>query len=466
MFWLWYGPAWRRPPHGIRTTIGTEPPQRYRIFAALLTSWLKPVATKSLNCISPIGRCPRAPRRRRRRAPQPFGERRVDDAVAEFLEQRPQQQERVAVLAADVLAVDEDARVGAQRVADAQHDGIEERVSLRVEGGPRLERRQGSGLLAPPHGSRGSTRRREGSPAMTFWPATSGSGHGASMTRRASALDERFHLRLPPFEVARADDAFCLETRGIGRDRVAPRPEFVERAVRVALLEELRVAPGGLRLASEIEHVVVVGVAAHAHADELDQRRPAARARPLGRPGERRGDRLGVRAVDRDAGHAVARGLLGEDAHGRLIRDGRRERRLVVLDAEDRREPAGGAEVDRLVPLAERRPAFADEGDRHAARLSRAKAIAMPAAVSAEIPSGAAGGRMPQERSPTWRSLPSMGGPALPICAERTMRTVSASGRIASAAPRSRMSGATTSPCQEPSRPRYFSPRRSRIAAA
>ena len=32
------GPAWRRPPHGIRTTIGTAPPQRYRIFAALFTS--------------------------------------------------------------------------------------------------------------------------------------------------------------------------------------------------------------------------------------------------------------------------------------------------------------------------------------------------------------------------------------------------------------------------------------------
>ena len=28
VFCEWYGPAWRRPPHGIRTTIGTEPPQR------------------------------------------------------------------------------------------------------------------------------------------------------------------------------------------------------------------------------------------------------------------------------------------------------------------------------------------------------------------------------------------------------------------------------------------------------
>ena len=41
-----------------------------------------------------------------------------------------------------------------------------------------------------------------------------------------------------------------------------------------------------------------------------------------------------------------------------------------------------------------------------------------------------------------------MGGPALAICADSTIRTVSGDGRIASAAPRSRMSGAITSPVQ------------------
>ena len=76
MFWLWYGPAWRRPPQGIRTTIGTPPPQRYRIFAALLTSWLNPVATKSLNCISPMGRWPAsaAPTQTPSTAPSASGE--------------------------------------------------------------------------------------------------------------------------------------------------------------------------------------------------------------------------------------------------------------------------------------------------------------------------------------------------------------------------------------------------------
>jgi hypothetical protein len=43
-------------------------------------------------------------------------------------------------------------------------------------------------------------------------------------------------------------------------------------------------------------------VAAHAHRDELDQRRAVAGPRALGRPRERGGDRIGVGAVERDAG--------------------------------------------------------------------------------------------------------------------------------------------------------------------
>ena len=75
----------------------------------------------------------------------------------------------------------------------------------------------------------------------------------------------------------------------------------------------------------------------------------------------------------------------------------------------------------------------------------------MPAIVSDEIESGAAGGRIPQEKSPRCRSLPSIGGPAFPIWAlKKPRRTDSASGRIASEAPRSRISGATTSPFQAP----------------
>jgi hypothetical protein len=75
---------------------------------------------------------------------------------------------------------------------------------------------------------------------------------------------------------------------------------------------------------------------------------------PLGRPRERRRDRIGVGSVERDAGNAVPRRLLGEHARRRLTRDGRGQRGLVVLDAENRRKLARRADVDRLVPFAQR----------------------------------------------------------------------------------------------------------------
>jgi hypothetical protein len=67
---------------------------------------------------------------------------RVEDAVAELLEERAQQQEGVAVFPADVLAVDEDARIGAQGFTDAHRHRVEERASARVHGRPRIERRE------------------------------------------------------------------------------------------------------------------------------------------------------------------------------------------------------------------------------------------------------------------------------------------------------------------------------------
>ena len=50
-----------------------------------------------------------------------FRERRVDESIAELFQERPQQKERVAVAAPDVLAVHEDAWIGAQCVADAEY---------------------------------------------------------------------------------------------------------------------------------------------------------------------------------------------------------------------------------------------------------------------------------------------------------------------------------------------------------
>ena len=114
-------------------------------------------------------------------------------------EQRTQQQERVAVLAADVLAVDEHARVGAQRVAHAEHHRLEERAALRVERQAGLERRQRRGQRSAPGaapGSSTSTRARGGSSANTPTPAGRGFGHGAVDDRARLLLDQRLGLAL------------------------------------------------------------------------------------------------------------------------------------------------------------------------------------------------------------------------------------------------------------------------------
>ena len=56
-----------------------------------------------------------------------------------------------------------------------------------------------------------------------------------------------------------------------------------------------------------------------------------------------------------------------------------------------------------------------------------ANAIAMPAIDSEPTASGAAAGSTPQAKSPVCRSLPDIGGPALPICARRIIATASSS---------------------------------------
>ena len=89
-----------------------------------------------------------------------LGERRVADAIAIFLEQRAQQQERVAVLSADVFAVDEHARIGPQRIADAEHHRFEEGVALLVERQSGFERRQIRGQPAARGGATARAPRR------------------------------------------------------------------------------------------------------------------------------------------------------------------------------------------------------------------------------------------------------------------------------------------------------------------
>ena len=108
-------------------------------------------------------------------------------------------------------------------------------------------------------------------------------------------------------------------------------------------------------------------VAAHPHGHDFDERRSMPLTCPVSRPGEGRGNRVGIGAVRGDTGDAVADCLVRKRAHRRLLANRRRERRLIVLDAEHRRQPPRGAQVYRFVPLAERRTAVADERERHAA---------------------------------------------------------------------------------------------------
>ena len=127
------------------------------------------------------------------------------------------------------------------------------------------------------------------------------------------------------------------------------------------MLSHRGIVPGRLRILPEIQHVVVMGMPAHAHADELDERRALSRSCALDGPCERRRNHVGIGAVDRDTGHAVAGRLVGEHPHCRLIAQGCRERGLIVLNAKDRGQPSRGRQVDRLVPLAQRRSSLADE---------------------------------------------------------------------------------------------------------
>ena len=115
-----------------------------------------------------------------------FRERRVDDAVAELGQQRAQQQERVAVGTADILAIDEDPRVRAQCVANTSATASR-KVRLPRFARARLEPRQRrvEVNLRRAAGSSTSIRVLAGSVASTPAPASSATGQDASTTARA-----------------------------------------------------------------------------------------------------------------------------------------------------------------------------------------------------------------------------------------------------------------------------------------
>src|SRR5258708_30367907 len=86
-------------------------------------------------------------------------------------------------------------------------------------------------------------------------------------------VDDRGGVLLETLDVRGADDRAGLKLRGVQRDWIARRPVVVELAIRVAVARR-RIIPAELRVAAEIEHVVMMRVPAHAHRHRLDERRP------------------------------------------------------------------------------------------------------------------------------------------------------------------------------------------------
>ena len=291
---------------------------------------------------------------------RPFRKNCVDHALAVIAQQRLEKKKRVAILAANVFAVNEHAFIRAQRIADAEHHRFEKRFSFRIE------RRRVFDFVWTRHSCLGDRR-----PARQECLAHTLSRREHAFVRERGIgprrIDHRlrfaFH-QLLGLALERLD--VDTELRCVCRDRIARAPEFVQLAICVAAFAERRILPRRLRIFAEVEHVVVMSVSAHAHRHELDECWTATFAGAFGRPSECRGDRFGIGAVNRDGRNSVAASFLREDAHGRLFADRRRQRRLIVLHAEDRGEFACGAGVDRFVPFAERRRSFADERNGHA----------------------------------------------------------------------------------------------------
>ncbi len=121
-----------------------------------------------------------------------------------------------------------------------------------------------------------------------------------------------------------------------------------------------------LVLGDVARRVVGVRVRAHAVRDELEQRRTVTRSRAPTCRARRLDDREHVVAVDAHAGDPRRRALRGERLR-RGLQPRRGGDRPPVVDArDDQRHPLHAGEVDRLVEVALRRRAVADERAHHA----------------------------------------------------------------------------------------------------
>ncbi len=131
-------------------------------------------------------------------------------------------------------------------------------------------------------------------------------------------------------------------------------------------LDRVALAPLLDLLLGHVLHVVVGGVAVHAHRHRLDQRRPLAGQRPLARGARRLEHRLDVVAVDGHPDEPVGGGPL-DRVDRELLVQRRRIRVLVVLQDEHHRQLLHAGPVHRLVEVAARGRAVAEPGHRAAA---------------------------------------------------------------------------------------------------
>src|SRR4051794_22101390 len=154
----------------------------------------------------------------------------------------------------------------------------------------------------------------------------------------------------------------------LGADRVDVDAEVAQ--ARLLALDGVLLAPLLDLLLGHVLHIVVRGMAVHAHRHGLEQGRAAAVERAVARLTRGLEHRLGVVAVDADAGEAVGRGAL--DRVDRELRAGRRRVGvLVVLEDEDDRQLLHAGPVHGLVEVAAGGRAVAEPGDRAAALVAQ-----------------------------------------------------------------------------------------------
>ena len=232
---------------------------------------------------------------------------------------------------ADVLAEQQHALVLAQRHAQGVGD--------RLEVGAAPSARPRSRSTAPRRGRAARLRRRR----RRLRARSAGSGSAPSPA--------------PPASRARPPRAPIRSIASTSTPSARSRSRWASSGSRAA---QRASSSGG-----HVGGVVVRAVAVHPHRVRGDQRRAAAGERALARLAGRLEDRLDVVAVDRDRGDAVDRRAL-ERVDDELARARRRVGVAVVLEHEDHRHAPQAGEVHRLVPVADRGRAVAEEAQRAA----------------------------------------------------------------------------------------------------